>query len=455
MKKLPIGIQNFREIIEDNYYYVDKTKYIYQLTANGKYYFLSRPRRFGKSLFVDTLKEAFSGNKELFKGLYLENHWDWSKKYPVINISFGSGVEDDKDLIDTIHSILNKHLEKNELKNKSDNFKIKFKDLIEDLHQKYNEKVVVLIDEYDKPILDKIENTKIAEQNREILRNFYSVIKDSDAYIKFAFITGVTKFNKVSIFSGLNQLKDITLSPTYSSICGYTEKEITNIFGERLADINMDEMRWWYNGYRWLGESVYNPFDVLLFLDEKIYQSYWFATGTPTFLMKLIKEKKYYLPQLETIELNDGTLDSFDIDNIEIENLLFQTGYLTIKSFKNDGFERYYEMSYPNYEVKVSLNRWILRYLSNIGASEETKLIKQIREAISKENVEKLRETLHSFFASIPHQWYVNNKINEYEGFYASMVYALFAATGLEVTCEDTTNKGRIDLTIKHGNKIY
>ncbi len=158
---------------------------------------------------------------------------------------------------------------------------------------------------------------------------------------------------------------------------------------------------------------------------------------------------------METIELNDGTLDSFDIDNIEIENLLFQTGYLTIKSFKNDGFERYYEMSYPNYEVKVSLNRWILRYLSNIGVSEETKLIKQIREAISKENVEKLRETLHSLFASIPHQWYVNNKINEYEGFYASMVYALFAATGLEVTCEDTTNKGRIDLTIKHGNKIY
>ncbi len=296
MKKLPIGIQNFREIIEDNYYYVDKTKYIYQLTANGKYYFLSRPRRFGKSLFVDTLKEAFGGNKELFKGLYLENHWDWSKKYPVINISFGSGVEDDKDLIDTIHSILNKHLEKNELKNKSDNFKIKFKDLIEDLHQKYNEKVVVLIDEYDKPILDKIENTKIAEQNREILRNFYSVIKDSDAYIKFAFITGVTKFNKVSIFSGLNQLKDITLSPTYSSICGYTEKEITNIFGERLADINMNEMRWWYNGYRWLGESVYNPFDVLLFLDEKIYQSYWFATGTPTFLMKLIKEKNIICP---------------------------------------------------------------------------------------------------------------------------------------------------------------
>jgi len=455
MKKLPIGIQNFREIIEDNYHYVDKTKYIYQLTENGKYYFLSRPRRFGKSLFVDTIKEAFSGNQNLFKGLYLENHWDWNKKYPVIHFDFSSGIQNIEQLIHFIQSIFLLHTQKYNISITHNDINIQFSELIRALYEKHNERVVILIDEYDKPILDNIEKKQLSGEIRELLKGFYSVLKGNDAYIKFVFITGVTKFNKVSIFSGLNQLNDITIDEKYSTLCGYTHQELINTFQDRIKEFDINEIKKWYNGYNWLGEPVYNPFDILLFLDKKEFYPYWFATGTPTFLIKLIKEKKYYLPQIENIEVNNTVFDSFDIDNIEIENLLFQTGYITIKNTIQDGFERYYIMSYPNYEVKTSLNRWIVRYMSNINSSQETKLIKEIREIISNGKVDEMKNVFYSFFSSIPYQWYINNNICEYEGYYAGVLYALISSTGFDIKCEDTTNKGRMDMVIQYENKIY
>ncbi|WP_297890106.1 AAA family ATPase, partial [Sulfurihydrogenibium sp.] len=332
MKKLPIGIQNLKEIVTEGYYYVDKTPFVKKLQEKGKYFFLSRPRRFGKSLFLDTLKEAFSGNKELFKGLYLYDNWDWDKKYPVIKISFGMGVhrtpqELNLKIIEALSQIERNY----DIKLTNQTPSGKFYEAIEKLSEKYNQKVVVLIDEYDKPILDRIEEPDIAKENREVLKDFYSVLKDADPYLHLVFLTGVSRFSKVSIFSGLNQLMDITLLPEFATICGYTQTELETVFEDRIKDFDKEEVKRWYNGYNWLGESVYNPFDILLLFANKMFRPYWFETGTPTFLIKMFQKNQYYLPDLENLEVGEEILSNLDIDYIYPENLLFQSGYLTIK----------------------------------------------------------------------------------------------------------------------------
>ena len=284
-KKLPIGIQSFEKIRSDDFYYVDKTPFVKRLVEEGGgYYFLSRPRRFGKSLFLDTIKQAFLGRRELFEGLYLEKHWDWSAKHPVIHISFGAGVVRSlEELRITIEEILREHEEIYHLKLTYPSFRGQFMELIKKLYGEYKASVVVLIDEYDKPILDNLHRKEIAVEIREELKNLYSVFKEADPYLKLVFITGVSKFSKVSLFSGLNNLKDITLHPGYATICGYTQEEFEKVFSDRLEGVDLERVRLWYNGYSWLGEPVYNPFDILLFLDSKIYRPYWFETGTPTF----------------------------------------------------------------------------------------------------------------------------------------------------------------------------
>jgi hypothetical protein len=454
MKKLPIGIQTFEKIINENCYYVDKTPFIKKLEQGG-YYFLSRPRRFGKSLFLDTVKEAFSGNKELFKGLYIYDKWDWSKKHPIIKISFAIGTNNNSGKLRSTISF--------NLKNAAYDYKInleeeelnqKFYELIRKLYEKYNEKVVILIDEYDKPILDAIEDIEYAKENREILKDFYSVLKDADPYIKLAFLTGVSRFSKVSIFSGLNQLNDITLDPNFATICGYTQTDLETVFADRIKDFDKEEVRKWYNGYSWLGEKVYNPFDILLLFAERQFRPYWFETGTPTFLIKLFKQYNYYLPELENLEVGEELLSNLDIDNLYVENLLFQTGYLTIKNVERRLYREVYTLSYPNYEVKVSLNNFfLLHFVPDRSLKDKTE--NEIEKALRDNQIEKLKDILHRFFASIPYDWYRKNDLESYEGFYASIVYALFSGAGFETVAEDTTNKGRIDLTIIYNNKAY
>jgi len=254
MKKLPIGIQSFEKIRTDDYYYVDKTKFIKKLVDEGNYYFLSRPRRFGKSLLIDTIKQAFLGKKELFKGLYLEHNWDWNKKHPVVHIDFGEGVVHSVDnLSKIIDSLLKKIAHSYEISLTEELQERRLIELIENLSKKYNEKVVVLIDEYDKPILDRIEETEEAIKIREVLKNFYSVLKPLDRYLKFVMLTGVSKFSKVSLFSGLNQLRDITISKHYSAICGYTQEELERVFAKELEGEDLEAIKSWYNGYSWLG----------------------------------------------------------------------------------------------------------------------------------------------------------------------------------------------------------
>ena len=264
MKKLHIGIDSFREIIEDNHCYVDKTGLIHQLINYGKYYFLSRPRRFGKSLLIDTIAEAFLGNKKLFEGLYLEKNWNWNQKYPVIRIDFAQGILRSQQQLDaSIMDMLHVNAEPNEISLNNTETHLAFSELIRTVHQKTGQRVVVLVDEYDKPILDNITDPETARVLRDGLRNFYSVLKAQGAHLKFVMLTGVSKFSKVSLFSGLNNLNDISLDERYGTLCGYTQEELESVFAEYLADVDLNQLKSWYNGYSFLSSPVYNPFDIL------------------------------------------------------------------------------------------------------------------------------------------------------------------------------------------------
>jgi hypothetical protein len=455
MKKLPIGIQTFSQIIEEGYCYVDKTELIADLIKSDKYYFLSRPRRFGKSLLISTLKAAFSGQKELFAGLYLEKNHDWSIQYPVIHISLGRGVINQREILDmTIHSILRENASDYGVTLAETLPHLAFSELIQKLAKKYGHRVVVLVDEYDKPILDNIDHPDIAIEMREGLKNFYTIIKDSDEYIKFAFLTGVSKFSKVNLFSGLNNLKDITLDKRYATICGYTEEDIKQVFFEYLDGVDFGMLQEWYNGYNFLGEKVYNPYDILLYLDSGLFKNYWFETGSPSFLIKMIQERQYSVPRLDNIVASEVLLSSFDVNEMAIETLLFQTGYLTIREVKQQGARILYRLTYPNLEVRMSLGESLLNHFTNFPIQKEENL-SAVYEALGKADIDSLRSIFHAFFASIPHEWYRKNRLAGYEGYYASIFYCYFTALGLDVIAEDTTSHGRIDLTVRMGSRVY
>ena len=285
--RLPIGIQNFREIREGGHYYVDKTPHILQLVEGGKHYFLSRPRRFGKSLLLDTVKELFEGNKRLFAGLQAERCWDWDASHPVVHLSFGAGNFAAQGELEARTAEMLSALEtEHGADSGSSTAAGRFDHVLRTMCRRAGQRVVVLVDEYDKPILDALEDPELACANRDYLRGLYSVVKDSDAYIRFSLITGVSKFSKVSLFSGLNNLEDITLRPEYATICGYTEADLDNVFGPELPGLDRERIREWYHGYGWLGDDkVYNPFDILLLFRTRRFRAHWFETGTPRFLI--------------------------------------------------------------------------------------------------------------------------------------------------------------------------
>ncbi|CAA6828620.1 MAG: Unknown protein [uncultured Thiotrichaceae bacterium] len=454
-RKLPLGIQTFAKIRSDDYYYVDKTALAHNLINEGTHYFLSRPRRFGKSLFLDTLKELFEGNETLFKGLAIHDQWDWSVKYPVLRFSFGTGnFRQAGNLENSLMAQLDRLEQEAGSNSGYTTCSERFHYLLHHLKKQTGLPVVVLVDEYDKPMLDAINTPDLARANRDLLSGFYGTVKDNDASVRFSFFTGVSKFSKVNIFSGLNNLTDITLDKRYSTLCGYTDNDIDTVFVPELFELDRGQIREWYNGYRWLGEGVYNPYDVLKLFDIREFNNYWFETGTPTFLIDLLIKRQVSAIQLNSMLSSSSMLSSFDVNDITTEALLFQTGYLTIKHTEDLGGQIFYTLSYPNREVYQSLNESLL---SRLVQDKSSQVVHQSRlyKCLQANDLAGLKDLFHAFFASIPYHWYSNNSIQQYEGYYASVFYSYFAALGLNVTVEDATNQGRIDMTLKFQQRIY
>ena len=454
-KKLPIGIQTFAKIREDNYYYVDKTAFALSMIAEGTAYFLSRPRRFGKSLFLDTLAELFAGNEVLFRGLHCHDRWDWSRKYPVIRISFAEGVMESRAGLDArIGDILAENEQKLGLKEGYGEIPGRFIRLIQAAAGKFGQRAVVLVDEYDKPILDNLTRPELAIEMRDGLRNLYSVIKGQDAYIKFALLTGVSKFSKVNIFSGLNNLSDITLDARYSDICGYTDADVDTVFAPELEGLDRDEIRHWYNGYNWRGEAVYNPFDLLLLFQKREFHPFWFETGTPTFLVDMLTERKVYLPALSKTEASPRLISAFEVGDISTEALMFQSGYLTVAGEENLGWEIFYTLGFPNREVRSALNGVLLGAWIGSEKREGEHRIALFR-ALQKNDFKRIREIFFSLYASIPNDWFRKSGLDRFEGYYASVFYASFAALGLEIIPEDVSNQGRLDMAVRFNGHVY
>jgi hypothetical protein len=443
MRLLPIGISDFKKLREGGYIYVDKTEYIYRMIKEGAgYYFLSRPRRFGKSLLLSTIRYLFEGQRELFKGLYMEDKWNWEETYPVIRIDFAEAQvknadELEKELKATITEIGRKYgYEYNKEYTINRNLRL----LIEEIYEITKKQVVILVDEYDKPILDNIEKREEADRIREVLKGFYTTLKGLDEYIKFVIVTGVSKFSKVSLFSGLNQLEDISLSKEYGNICGYTQEELEIYFKEYLEGVNIEDVREWYNGYSFLGDRLYNPFDILLYLRNREFDSYWYKTGTPSFLIKLIKEREYDVSELENKIVKKNVLEKFDIEEIRIEALMYQTGYLTIKEVYNKEYGQEYKLGFPNKEVRISFNEDILPLVLKDEIREN--IADKIIEILKGEKLEELREQVEILISNISYVHYKG------ESSYVIAIFSLLYSTGLNVITEDNTNKGRIDLVV-------
>jgi hypothetical protein len=455
-RRLPIGIQTFREIREGDYYYVDKTGFALRLNDEGKYYFLSRPRRFGKSLFLDTLAELFAGNEPLFRGLDAHGSWDWGRRFPVVRLSFAAGVLHSREQLDRrIEDLLriNREALSVAVDPKLD-IAGGFGELIRRTHAHFGERVVVLVDEYDKPILDNLTDPDTARELRDGLLNLYSAIKDSDAHIHFAFLTGVSTFRLGSTFSGLNNFRDITVSREYSALCGYTEADLDTVFALELKGLDREQVRAWYNGYNWTGEAVYNPFDVMLLFRERRFRTWWFETGTPTFLMDLLIKRPLWLPQLGQLHADAELLSAFDVERISTEALLWQTGYLTIAEEEQRFAEYRYRLRFPNLEVFQSLFAALLA-LWTPPAAYNARHRGSLYDMLLANDFAGLEQLFTAFFASIPADWYRNNPIAAYEGYYVSVFYAYFASLGLDLTPEASSNAGRLDLALRFNGQVY
>ncbi|MEO0043297.1 MAG: hypothetical protein RL329_2745 [Bacteroidota bacterium] len=460
MKILPLGLQSLSEIYDNNAIYVDKTEYIHRLATTGKCYFLSRPRRFGKSLLVSTLYELFNANKILFQGLWIENKWDWSVKYPVIHISFEVLDYHEDQLAASIENELKLIATKFDLTLTQKGFKPQFRELITLLQQKTQQKVVILIDEYDKPIIEFLEDHTLrqAKKNQKILKRFYSVFKSADKSLKFLFITGVSKFSKVSIFSDLNQLTDITLNKNYAALTGYTQAELEYSFSDYLQvlenEFNMsrkallDKMKLWYDGYSWDGVTrLYNPFGTLNFLESRVFSNFWFASATPTFLIQEMRKHGYF--EIENIRVENSFMDKYDLDNIGIVQILFQTGYLTIRKLHPSGS---FILDYPNKEVRESMYKHLMSNLAPNQRRTDTGLtIEDLQAAFEKGNLVRVQAIIASLLADLPYHTFEDSS----EGLYHGLIHILFNYLGLVMVSEAHSSKGRADVVVQTITHIY
>ena len=463
MKRLPIGIQSFGKIIEGDYVYADKTQYIFDLINSASYYFLSRPRRFGKSLLLDTIGEVFKGNRELFKGLWIYDSDYGFEKHPVIRLDMSSISNENPEILKTsFASELRKQLRDEGLDLTDEVPSDMFKNLIEGLYKKYGQKVVVLIDEYDKPIIDHIHDVPAAEANRLIVRGFYGVLKSMDPYLRFTFLTGVTKFAKTSVFSELNNLKDITMTEKYANICGIPVEDFDKLFSEHIESLkvlkafkNYENLRGrileWYDGYSWDGESrVINPFSLLSFFGQERIGAYWYASGSPKFLIDLIKENPGEYTNLKSLRINESMLDAADFNKLEATPLLFQTGYLSVKEVIETGATPMYELEIPNREVGEAFNTHIIAEFTESGHMGANNMRFDMDDALRDGDTSKMLETLRGLFASIPFNLHIDK-----EAYYHSIFYAIMNVLGFKIDAEAATSKGRIDAALETDDKVY
>ena len=465
MLKLPIGLQDFRGVREEGYLYVDKTSLLHQLVTQGGYYLLSRPRRFGKSLLVSTLSELFQGNQALFEGLWIHDRWDWTQKNPVIHLGLSSIGYKEIGLEKALALRLEKIAESYGLTLQRDSNALRLQELIEQLAATFG-KVAVLVDEYDKPIIDYLDDLPQAEYHRDLLKSFYSVLKDADPHLRLVLLTGVSKFSgsppgRVSIFSELNNLLDLTLHPDYTTMLGYTQSELEYYFEDRIAEIApkfggrealLQRIKEWYNGYTWDGEHyVYNPFSILSFFSQKQFRNFWFETGTLTFLVKLLNREQQY--DLENMRASFAVFSSFELRRIDPKALLFQTGYITIKSVDED---QTYTLSYPNKEVRDSLLQYLLAEYTQSYPSDAPVQAKYMKNALQADDLEEFVAALNRLFASIPYQIFIADK----EAYrratpYHSVTYLALSLMGSYVQAELSQARGRPDVVVHTEKVIY
>ncbi len=456
--KYPIGIQQFEELRRKDFVYVDKTEYIYQLASTGKYYFLSRPRRFGKSLLISTMEAYFEGKRELFKGLAMESlETEWLE-YPVLHLDLNPGdYENEGELEKTLKDSLDEWDQKFEISTAGDTIPLRFKKIISTVSRKFDRQVVILIDEYDKPLLATIDNPERNDQYRRLLKAFYGNLKTMDGYIKFAFLTGVTKFGKVSVFSDLNNLEDISMQPQYNGICGITEAELHQYLDEGIKKLSLtlnktfdetcETMCERYDGYHFVagGVGIYNPFSVLNTLKSCVLSDYWFATGTPTFLIDLLKENNYSLANLEHVEMSPSKLSSIDIIHKNPIPVLYQSGYLTIKGVDDLGD---YILGYPNREVERGFTESLL-YAFTPDLDDKFSPNAFVRD-VRAGKVEQFMKRLESFFAGGNYQI-----VGDAEKYFQNCLFLIFKMMGYHTHTEYPTSDGRTDILVETPDYIY
>ncbi len=462
MKKLPLGISTFSDIVHENRLYVDKTREIHRLVAEGgKYFFLSRPRRFGKSLLVSTLKEIFDGNRGLFAGLWIHDKLDW-KPCPVIRLDCSTINYDTPDALkSSLVTVLRETAAGAGLALEGTDYKMAFRELMVKLSAQG--RVALLVDEYDKPLVDFVDKPEIAAANRDVLRSFYSTVKGCDEYLRFVLVTGVSKFSRVSLFSGLNNLRDITMSDEFATMLGYTEGELAAYFGDRIETLAqahdmtrpdvLGRIRDWYNGYSWNGRDfVYNPQSILTLFTEAQFGNYWFETGTPAFLLKMIRQHDVNIGGLGAYLTDDSLFEAYDIDRMNVPSLLFQAGYLTVKRITTDvSGAREYTLSYPNREVRESLLRHILADFSHSQTDTVGLTARRMAASIARDDLDGFFTLLRTLFASIPYDTFVRDR----EGYYETVIYLALALMGVDVKTEIETNLGRVDAVVETPDRVY
>ena len=460
-KTYPIGIQNFESLRNDNYFYVDKTKLIYQLARSGRYYFLSRPRRFGKSLLISTLEAYFEGKKELFKGLAIENlEKDWIK-YPILHLDLNIEKYNSPDSLD---KILNDKLEYWEsiygTRPSETSFSLRFAGIVRRAYEQTGQRVAILVDEYDKPMLQSIGNEELQRSFRDTLKPFYGVLKSMDGCIKFALLTGVTKFGKISVFSDLNNLNDISMDERYIEICGITEKEIHENLEDELHELARrqkmtydevcKELKECYDGYHFVEDSIglYNPFSLLNTFDKMKFVSYWFETGTPTYLVELLKQNHYSLQRIAHEETDADVLNSIDSASQNPVPVIYQSGYLTIK-----GYDRrfgMYRLGFPNREVEEGFIKFLLPYYANVDKIESPFQISKFVHEVEQGDYDAFFRRLQSFFADTPYEL-----VRDLELHYQNVLFIVFKLIGFYVKAEYHTSEGRIDLILQTDQFVY